>query len=197
MIKLNIHAGHSLYCRGASGILDEVLENRAVKKYLLTYLDNFLDISIVDTTDDYGKTADENLAAIVNKCNKHKCDWNISIHLNAGRSDSMGDGKTGGVEVWTYTGNDLGLSTKICDKISAALNITNRGVKQSKDYYVLRKTTDKALIVECCFVDDKDDATHWNSEKCAKAIGEAITEFYALKLKEQSCSSCANYKRKE
>lgn len=30
-MKLNVHGGHSLKCRGASGLLDEVNEDRAVK----------------------------------------------------------------------------------------------------------------------------------------------------------------------
>ena len=30
-MKVNVHGGHSLRCRGASGLLDEVNEDRAVK----------------------------------------------------------------------------------------------------------------------------------------------------------------------
>lgn len=35
----NVHAGHSLVCRGASGFLDEVNEDRKVKTKLLSSLE--------------------------------------------------------------------------------------------------------------------------------------------------------------
>lgn len=58
--------------------------------------------------------------------------------------------------------------------MSSALGIPNRGVKYSKNLYVLRKTAGSAILVECCFVDNQNDASHWNADKCGDAIASAI-----------------------
>ncbi len=39
----------------------------------------------------------------------------------------------------------------------------------------MKHTKAPAIIIECVFVDDKDDADHWNAEKCAQAIVKGIT----------------------
>lgn len=38
MAIYNVHGGHSLICRGASGLLEEVNEDRAVKNKVIEYL---------------------------------------------------------------------------------------------------------------------------------------------------------------
>lgn len=169
----NVHGGHSLVCRGASGLLDEVNEDRKVKNKVIELLRNE-GHTVYDCTDDVGKSQSQNLANIVKKCNAHKVDYDISIHLNAGRKDSKGDGKTGGVEVLNYDTRTKALSDKICQKIAKALGITNRGTKYSKNLYVLNSTKSLALLIECCFVDDADDAKKWDADECAKAIVEGI-----------------------
>ena len=174
MSTYNIHAGHSLICRGANGVLDEVTEDRKVKNSVVEALRS-LGHTVYDCTDDSGRTAGENLSAIVAKCNAHTVDLDVSIHLNAGRGDIEGDGKIGGVEVWGYNNGTKDVGTRICAEIAAALGITNRGFKTNQGYYVLKHTKAQALIVECCFVDDKDDANRWNAEKCAQAIVKGIT----------------------
>lgn len=47
-------------------------------------------------------------------------------------------------------------------------------MKYSKNLYVLRKTAGFAILVECCFVDNQNDASHWNADKCGDAIASAI-----------------------
>lgn len=89
----NVHAGHSLVCRGASGFLDEVNEDRKVKNKVIELLRKE-GHTVYDCTDDVGDERG-NLANIVEKCNKHEVDIDISIHLNAG-------GGTG-PEVWLYS----------------------------------------------------------------------------------------------
>lgn len=174
MSTYNIHAGHSLVCRGANSILDEVTEDRKVKNAVVELL-RAAGHTVYDCTDDNGKTSNENLIAIVAKCNAHAVDLDVSIHLNAGRNDTAGDGKTGGVEVWGYNDGTKDAGTRICVEIAAALGITNRGFKTNQGYYVLKHTKAQAIIIECAFVDDKDDADRWNVEKCAQAIVKGIT----------------------
>lgn len=164
---INVHGGHSLKCRGASGLLDEVNEDRAVKNKVIELLRNE-GHTIYDCTDDNGKDQNSNLKAIVNKCNDHKVDLDVSIHLNAG-------GGTG-TEVYIYSDSSKAKdeAERIAKNISNTLGIRNRGVKVSKKLYVLRKTNSPALLIECCFVDNATDKAHWNADKCAKAIVEGI-----------------------
>ena len=77
----NVHGGHSLICRGASGLLDEVNEDRKVKNKVIELLRECGN-TVYDCTDDSGNTQNKNLSNIKNKCNAHKVDLDISIHLN-------------------------------------------------------------------------------------------------------------------
>lgn len=175
-MKFNVHAGHNTYSTGASSILNETNEVRKVKNKLINMLKEN-NHTVYDCTDEVGRTINDNLYNIVAKCNAHVVDLDVSIHLNSGRGDKKGDGSTGGVEVWVYDTSSKAYdeAKRICEKISKALGVYNRGVKISKDFYVLRNTTNPALLIECVFVDDKDDANRWNVDKCAKAIYEGLT----------------------
>lgn len=173
MAAYNVHGGHSLICRGASGLLDEVNEDRKVKNKVIEYL-RVAGHTVYDCTDDAGRTQAQNLSNIVRKCNAHSVDLDISIHLNSGRNDYVGDNSTGGVEVWNYDSRTAEISDRICQNVASALGIRNRGTKYMPQLYVLANTKSLALLVECCFVDDKDDANCWNADKCAKAIAEGI-----------------------
>ena len=161
----NVHGGHNFIVPGAKGLLDETTEDRKVTARVISAL-RAAGHTVYDCTDDSGRTQGQNLANIVAKCNAHPVDLNISNHLNAG-------GGTG-VEVWCYNEKTKDIADAICANVSAALGIPNRGVKYSKNLYVLRKTAGSAILVECCFVDNQNDASHWNADKCGDAIASAI-----------------------
>ena len=172
----NIHAGHCPQGQGASGavgILQESVEDRKVKNRVISALKG-AGHTVYDCTCDEKATAPDCLRKIVAKCNAHAVDLDVSIHLNSGRNDYSGDSKTGGVEVWCYNEKTKDIAASICASVSSALGITNRGVKYSQALYVLRKTNAPVILVECAFVDDKDDADHWNADKCGDAIASAI-----------------------
>lgn len=185
MGKYNIHAGHCPQGQGASGavgILKESVEDRIVKDRVITLLRNAGNV-VHDCTDDTNCDQKTNLQRIVAKCNQHSVDYDISIHLNSGRRDPHGDGSTGGVEVLCYDEKTVELAKRIADAISEEFGYTKRndgttkyaGVKIDKSLYVLRHTNAPALLIECCFVDDADDAAKWNAERCANAIYKGIT----------------------
>ena len=159
---------------GAYGLLDESAEARKVKDKVIKYL-KAGGHTVYDCT--YNGNASQNtiLSGIVKACNSHAVDLDVSIHLNSGRNDYAGDGSTGGVEVYGYDNGTQAIGSAICEKISGSLGIRNRGFKTTKNLYFLNKTKAQAILIECCFVDDKDDAAHWNADKCARAIVEAIT----------------------
>ena len=66
------------------------------------------------------------------------------------------------------------VAERICANIASELGIRNRGVKYDKGLFVLKKTKSPAALIECCFVDDADDAKAWDAKRCAKAIVRGI-----------------------
>ena len=177
-MKINVHAGHNpdgkVAC-GAVGLLKESTEAREVKDRVIKYLRDEKHTAY-DCTVNNGTSANDILKKIVSKCNDNEVSLDVSIHLNSGRSDKKGDGKIGGVEVLVYSEDSKAYNTavRVADKVSKALGITNRGVKVRSNLYVLKNTDAPAMLIECCFVDDKDDVKKWNTDKCARAIAEGI-----------------------
>lgn len=180
-MAFNIHAGHTksgTVGSGAKSILDESVETRKVKKALKSYLEEN-NYKVYDCTNDKAASERDNLIKIVEKCNAHNVGLDISIHFNSGAKDKKGDGKSCGCEVWICPGGNSikkTVATNICKNL-AKLGFKNRGVKYSSNLYVLNHTNAPAVLVECCFVDDKDDADIYKKvgyKKVAEAIGKAM-----------------------
>ena len=175
-MKINVHGGHNILTPGANSLLDELTEDRKVKAKVINLL-RAAGHTVYDCTDDKGKTENANLVNIVKKCNAHKVDIDVSIHLNCGRNDKKGDGDTGGVEVYVYDkskNSPVASAERVAANISKALGIRKRGLKVNSSLYVLRETNEQEMLIECCFVDDKDDVKKWDADKCAKAIAEGV-----------------------
>lgn len=174
----NVHAGHAAVGKGsigAVGILNESVEDRRVKDEVIRLL-RLLGHTVYDCTVDSG-TSSQVLKGIVAKCNEHEVDLDISIHFNAGVGDKYGDGKTSGVECFVYDSNSktaIKYANKIVDAI-AKLGFKYRGVKTNNNLYVLKRTKAQAILIECCFVDDKDDANLYNANDMAEAIVFGLT----------------------
>ena len=177
-MKFNIHSGHNpdgkVAC-GAVGLIKESTEARTVKDKVINYLRK-AGHTAYDCTCNDGTSQNDVLQKIVAKCNTHDVDINVSIHFNAGANDKKGNGKSTGVEVLVYSKNSKAYdeATRICNKL-AAYGFKNRGVKVREDLYVLRKL-ENSLLIEVCFVDDKDDVDIYknNVDKIAKSIAEAL-----------------------
>ena len=175
---INVHAGHNPDGKpgcGAIGLIKESTEARLVKDRVIALL-RTKGHTVYDCTEDNGTGQSDVLTKIVRKCNAHKADIDVSIHFNAGRNAYIADGQNAGAEVWIYseTSQAKDAAERICRNVST-LGYNNRGVKTSKNLYVLRKTTAPALLVECCFVDDADDVALYNADTMARAIAEGIT----------------------
>lgn len=175
----NVHAGHNpdgkIAC-GAVGLIRESTEARKVKNRVIELLRS-KGHTVYDCTVSNGISQGDVLSRIVKKCNSHKVNLDISIHFNAGRNDSTGDGTTGGTEVFVYShASKAGAAAKrICSRI-AGTGFQNRGVKANSGLYILRKTSSPALLIECCFVDDADDVTLYNPSSMAQSIVEGILD---------------------
>lgn len=175
---INVHAGHNpdgkVAC-GAVRIIRESTEARRVKDEVISQLKQLGHI-VYDCTCENGTSQADVLTKIVTSCNLHNADLDVSIHFNAGVGDATGNGKTTGVETYIYSTSSKSkpYAEKICNAI-AELGFKNRGVKTSTGLYFLRKTKAPAVLIECCFVDDKDDVELYDYKSMADAIVYGIT----------------------
>ena len=165
-MRINVHAGHNpagkVAC-GAVGLINESTENRRVKDEVISQLRQ-LGHTVYDCTVDNGTGQKDVLNRIVAKCNAHVVDLDVSIHFNAGAKDEKGNGKTTGVEVLIYRASDItrAIGKRVADAV-AALGYRLRsdqtspepGVKVNPKLAVLKNTKAPAMLIECCFVDDR------------------------------------------
>lgn len=181
MTSITLHAGHNpkgkIAC-GASDYLDESTEARWLVKKISALLKK-KKIKVYNCTVNNGTSQKDVLSKIVAKCNAKNRDYDVSIHFNAS-NHSETDGKTKGVECHVYNLNTVTslAARSICDNV-AKLGFTNRGVKESKGLYFLHHTSEPAILIEVCFVDDEDDAKLYKKYKnqIAAAIADAIAKW--------------------
>lgn len=177
-MKINVHAGHNpagkIAC-GAVGLINESIENRRITEEMISQLRQ-LGHTVYNCTVDNGTGQADVLKKIVAKCNAHTVDLDVSIHFNSGAADPTGNQKTTGVETFVYSSSSKAMpyAEKVCQMISS-LGFQNRGVKYSQTLYVLKNTKAPSMLIECCFVDDKDDVQLYNYRNMASAIVYAIT----------------------
>lgn len=182
MAKYNVHAGHNpegkIAC-GSSDLLNESRENRLVKGELINYLRQYGN-TVYDCTEDNGKNQRDVLEKIVKKCNAHTVDFDFSLHLNSGRNDDNGDSKQGGVEVHINADNKgkKAVAERILSRMEGiGFKRHGTGIVINPKLYVLNHTNAPALLIEICYVDDRDDYNQYNKvgyKAVAKAIAEGI-----------------------
>lgn len=134
--------------------------------------------TIYDCTVDKSSNNAQQLIDRVNKANKQPLDLFVSIHFNACVNDVKGDGRTTGTEVLLHSMSSKAkpYAKRIVKKI-ANVGLKNRGVK-THNAYVLKHTKAPALLIETCFIDDRDDMNVYlkSPRKVAKAIVEGILD---------------------
>ena len=169
---IGIDKGHAIVgSRGASGLLDEVNENRKIGNRLIEMLRE-KGHTVVDCSVDESPAMKPQLNGIVQKANTQKLDLFVSIHLNAGGGH--------GTESYIYNGSYAGkeanrtVAKRINDSVVASCNFRNRGVKE-ENFHVLRETVAPAVLIEVCFVDSAEDKQKLNTEAVARAIFKGIT----------------------
>lgn len=160
-MKIVINAGHTkcIPGTGAKKYLNESVETRRIAYHLMSLL-AATDHEVIPAVFD---KSTNNLKEAVKLSND--ADLFISIHLNAG-------GGTG-VEAYTWKGQQLPLATRICENINK-MGYKNRGVKDGSKLYVIKNTKCPAILVEVCFVDNKNDYLKYDYEEIAYAIYLAI-----------------------
>lgn len=194
-MRINVHAGHNPDGKkacGAIGLLRESTEARNVKNEVIRQL-KALGHTVYDCTVDDGASSSDVLCKIVKKANAHAVDVDVSIHFNSGRNDTKGDGVVAGTEVYVYgkTSKAIpyanGVADAICDLgYRKRVDSTSPapGVKVRPSLYVLKHTNSPAILVECCFVDDKDDVQLYDCRSMASAIVYGLTGQHYAEPKE-------------
>ncbi|MCI9338845.1 MAG: N-acetylmuramoyl-L-alanine amidase [Lachnospiraceae bacterium] len=177
-MRINVHAGHNADGRtacGAIGFIRESTEARRIKEAVISMIRQ-QGHTVYDCTVDNAASVSDNLQKIVAACNAHDVDLDVSLHFNSGIGDTIGNGKSTGVEVYVYNSASRAkcYAERVCQAV-AELGFHNRGVKYSKGLYVLKNTKAPAMLVECCFVDDRDDVELYDCRKMAEAIAFGIT----------------------
>lgn len=123
------------------------------------------------------RTKDENdpLTEVIKECNAFKPDLAIDIHNNAGGGD--------GAEVYYHYkgGTSKTLAQNVLNEI-VKTGQNSRGVKtklnaNGTDYFgFIRQTNAPAILIECAFVDNKNDIKIIDTEAERKAMGVAIAK---------------------
>lgn len=103
-------------------------------------------------------------------CNKHKCDYFVSIHCNAG-------GGTGSEVLVTAKGGKAEKLAEFVLKLVTQQTGKSRGVKES-NAYVLKHTNCPAILVETAFIDTEADSLvlRFHHDEIAEAIFKGICE---------------------
>ena len=159
------NAGHtkSGVGSGAVGFLSESICTRQINNYFMKGIEDSKNNKVIDCTVDYSENY---LKESVSKANNQSLDYAISHDLN-----HSADPNSNGVEVWVYDINDKAtykIADNICMEISK-LGFKNRGVKENKNFYWLKNTKSKALIIEYFFCSNKKESSLYNPEKLANA----------------------------
>ena len=179
-MKIGIDMGHTLSGEGTGsqgcGYKEQNL-TRELGKIVIEMLKKEGHI-VYDCTVDKSSNNAQQLIDRVNKANKQPLDLFVSIHFNACVNDVKGDGRTTGTEVLLHSMSSKAkpYAERIVKKI-ANVGLKNRGVK-THNAYVLKHTKAPALLIETCFIDDRDDMNVYlkNPRRVARAIVEGILD---------------------
>lgn len=176
MTNILIDAGHGPNTpgkRSPDGLLREFDFNSAVARLTKHYL--LLEGIEVQFVHDSVK--DVPLLERITFANKQKVDAYVSIHANA-----FGNGwnEAQGIETYIYPSagkNTAALASLLHNSLLLACNRKDRGVKKA-NFAVLRETTMPAVLIECGFMTNQEEAklllTKSFRVQCARAIAFGI-----------------------
>ncbi|WP_454053858.1 N-acetylmuramoyl-L-alanine amidase [Clostridium sp. Marseille-Q7071] len=167
-MKIAIDCGHTLSGAdyGAAGIKAESVLTREVGNKVISKL-KALGHNVINCTIDNSNSLEESLSYRVNQANNNNVDLFVSIHFNCF------NGQAHGTEVFTWSGEQLTEAARVLNNL-VGLGYVNRGIKDGSNLYVIRNTKAKAMLIECCFCDSKEDMNKYDAEKMANAIVEGI-----------------------
>jgi N-acetylmuramoyl-L-alanine amidase len=190
MLKVALDAGHGYDTPGKrtpDGSMKEYEFNRATAYKVKEILEN--EYEGVETLITFRDSHDVPLRQRTDWANDWKADVFVSIHANAaGRGWSSAEG----IETFVYKTRPkeaVQLAAHVQNHLIRETGRKNRGVKAA-DFHVLRETKMTAILCECGFMTNKEEASLLKSDsyrkKCAEAIVKGLVEHYKLKKKAAS-----------
>ncbi|WP_436373595.1 N-acetylmuramoyl-L-alanine amidase [Cytobacillus sp. BC1816] len=183
-MKIILDAGHGFSTSGkrSPNGMREYEFNRAVAELAKEMLESYQNTVVSFAHSDI---RDVPLAERTALANKQNADCYLSIHANA--FGTGGWNSAGGIETYVYPSKPreaLALAQKIQRNLISSTGLRDRGVKTA-DFQVLRETKMTAVLVECGFMTNKEEAsllrTPLYRKRCAQAIVKAIAEQYGLR----------------
>ncbi|ACO85146.1 N-acetylmuramoyl-L-alanine amidase [Clostridium botulinum] len=167
-MKIGIDCGHTMSGAdyGAVGIKAESNLTREVGTRVISKL-QALGHTVIKCYKDTCTNLNDSLSYRTNMANSNNVDLYVSIHFNCFNGNAYG------TEVFTYGGKELLEARKVLNNI-CSLGYTNRGIKDGSNLYVLKHTKAKAMLIECCFCDNKNDMNRFNAESMANAIVKGL-----------------------
>lgn len=184
-----IDAGHGKETAGKrtpDGSLREYYFNSVVADYVKEQLEAYQDVFVMFTHSD---NKDVPLAERTSKANEWGADLFVSIHANAFGAGGWNEVK--GIETFVHnyaSAKSKEVGAHVQTHLIRETGLYNRGLKTA-NFHVLRETNMPAILVECGFMTNKDEAELLKSDKhrrnCANAIVKGIVEVYKLTKKEE------------
>lgn len=171
MAKVFIGVGHGGSDPGAVAMFNEKNLNLAIALACRDELVRHgVTVGMSRTKDEADPLADE-----IKECNAFAPDYAVEIHNNAGGGD--------GVEIYHHYGGGKGktLAQNVLNEI-IAIGQNSRGLKTKKnsagyDYFGwIRETKSPSCLIECAFVDNKNDIAIIDTAAEQKTMGVAIAK---------------------
>ena len=197
-MKILVMAGHTASGNtgcGAIGHIDESNQTRRVAPKVVEYLKQLgVDATYIKLDKATSSSYLYDQVKLANS--KGKFDCMVQIHFNAGSSDP--NSNTTGTETYYRTSSGKVFSDRVNKKLSTLFK--DRGSKKdTKGLYWLKNTNSAAILIELCFVDDKDDCKVYqnNFDKICRLIAEGLAD-KTLPQQTQTTNKYANgtYDRK-
>jgi N-acetylmuramoyl-L-alanine amidase len=186
MLKIVLCAGHGPETAGkrTPDGMREYQFNSAVAYYVRESLLDYEDVAVKFV---HSGNRDVPLDERTDRANSWGADAYVSIHANA--YGSGGWNSANGIETYVHTSKPkeaLSLAQKVQSNLIKETGLSDRGVKAT-NFQVLRETAMTAILVECGFMTNREEAallkTNAYRKNCAKAIVEGLVEQYGLKKK--------------
>jgi N-acetylmuramoyl-L-alanine amidase len=181
-MKFMLDAGHGYNTAGKRTIdgMREYEFTRKVAAFARDMLASYQNVTVYFAHSD---DRDVPLQERTNAANRLNVDAYVSIHANAFGA-TWNDAN--GIETYVYTTNHqetYQLAQKVQNNMVSLTGLKSRGVKTA-NFHVLRETNMPAILVECGFMTNRNEAALMRTDdyqrKCAQAIVDALAAQYNL-----------------
>ncbi len=176
------HGGSDPGAIGAKGTKEKDITLKIAKELQEQLKKKKAKVSMTRTADKdvhgpYASDADE-LQARVNVAERNDADAFISIHIN-----SSVNAKVKGFSTYYYpkSSHDKRLATAVHNKLTKNFGRDNLGVREA-NFYVTKRSSMPAILIELCFISNKDEEkllqSSWFQKKAARLLAEALEDYF-------------------